>query len=304
MSPARIIDGKEIAQQIIGELKQELAQLKRQRGITPSLALVLAGDLPANEVYVRNKIRACEQVGIRAELVRLGSMVTLRELWATLEKLNARTDVGGVLVQLPLPRHLPEERALMLLDPRKDVEGFHPFNVGSLCLGRPKLVPCAPAGILELLRRLRIGLAGRQAVVVGASHAVGMPTALLLLHQDASVTLCHPRTPNLERITSSADILIAAVGQPGAIGARHVKPGAVVVDAAVSRLTSELEVRRAFPGDAEALGLFLKRRYLLAGDVVRREVEQVAAYLTPVPGGIGPLTLAMLLKNTVQASSR
>lgn len=299
---ATLIDGKGIAQQIIRELRQEMVELKSQRGITPSLALVLVGEHPPNEVFARNKIRACEQVGIRAELVRLGGEATLHEVWAALEKLNSRADLAGVLVQFPLPRHLPEERVLHMLDPRKDVEGLHPSNLGSLCLGQPKLVPCGAAAILELLHRLRIEVAGRQAVVVGTSHTVGKPAALLLLDQGAAVTLCDPRTPNLDRVTSNADILIVASGDPGMLRARHIKPGAVVVDAAVSRLTGELDVRRTFPADSEALALYQKQRYLLAGAVARREVEQVAGYLTPVPGGVGPVVLAMLLKNIVQAA--
>ncbi|HEX9639455.1 MAG TPA: bifunctional 5,10-methylenetetrahydrofolate dehydrogenase/5,10-methenyltetrahydrofolate cyclohydrolase [Acidobacteriota bacterium] len=300
---SRILDGKAIASQVIADLKLEIAELRKQRGILPSLALMLVGDHPSQEVFVRNKVRACEQVGIRAELVRLGAESTLRDLWAAIEKLNARTDLGGVLVQLPLPRHLPEDRVLPMIDPRKDVEGFHPSNLGRLCLGQPKLVPCATGAILELLRRIGIDPAGRHAVIVGSSYAVGRPTALLLLHHGASVALCQPDNPQLRELTAQADVLIAAAGPPGTIGPSHVKPGAVVIDAAVSRLNNELEVRRAFPGDAEALARFRERGYALAG-CVAAQVRELAGALLPVPGGFGSLTIAFLLKNTVQVSAQ
>jgi methylenetetrahydrofolate dehydrogenase (NADP+) / methenyltetrahydrofolate cyclohydrolase len=282
---ARILDGKKLAQQIQEELRVEVADFIENNGETPTLAAVLVGDDPASEVYVRNKRNACERTGMESRLYRLPAGVSQDELLALITKLNKAKDepVHGILVQLPLPKHIDTTRILHAVSPWKDVDGFHPENVGRLVEGAPRFVPCTPLGIQQLLLRNDIEIAGREVVVVGRSDTVGKPMALLLMQRgpggDATVTVAHSRTPDLGAITRRADILIVAAGKPCLVTADMVKPGAVVVDVGIHRMPSGL-----------------------VGDVDFAAVSQVAGYITPVPGGVGPLTVAMLLTNTLAAA--
>jgi methylenetetrahydrofolate dehydrogenase (NADP+)/methenyltetrahydrofolate cyclohydrolase len=251
-------------------------------------------------VYVRNKTRACEEVGLAHETQRLGASATTAEVVERIEAYNRRADIHGILVQLPLPPQVAVERVIAAIDPAKDVDGFHPENVGLLVQKRPRFVPCTPAGIMELLRRSRIEVAGRRAVVLGRSDIVGKPMALLLLHADATVTVCHSRTADLASVTREADVLVAAIGRPGFVRAEHVRPGAVVIDVGINRIESR-EAAADMLG-AERLRAFESRGHAVVGDVHQPSVAEVAGALTPVPGGVGPLTIAMLVANTVRAA--
>ncbi len=302
---AEILDGARIAEEIKREVAGEVARLSREQGIRPGLVAVRVGDDPASAVYVRNKVRTSESLGLLSEHVALPAETTTEELLAVVAQLNAREDVDGILVQLPLPPGVDESRVLAAVDPRKDVDGFHPINVGNLTLEREAFVPCTPAGIYELLMRAGVPISGAHACVVGRSHIVGRPLAQLLLQGDATVTICHSRTKNLSEITRDADILIAAVGRIGLIRREHVKPGATVIDVGMNKLTDEAQARELFGERAdERIEVIRKRGSTLIGDVHPAEVETVAGRLTPVPGGVGPLTVAMLMKNTVQAARR
>jgi methylenetetrahydrofolate dehydrogenase (NADP+)/methenyltetrahydrofolate cyclohydrolase len=302
---ARSLDGVRVGDEIKREVAEEAARLKESHDLVPGLAAVRVGNDPASAVYVRNKVRTSAALGLRSEHHELPEQTTTEELLAAVEILNARDDVDGILVQLPLPRGVEEARVLEAIDPAKDVDGFHPINVGRLTLGRPCLVPCTPAGIIELLLREGIQISGQHACIVGRSHIVGRPLAQLLLQQDATVTVCHSRTRDLASLTSQADILIAAVGQPGLIRAGHVKPGATVIDVGMNRLANEETAREFFGEQAEKrIEAIRQRGYTLVGDVHPSEVEQVAGCLTPVPGGVGPLTVAMLMRNTLMAARR
>jgi methylenetetrahydrofolate dehydrogenase (NADP+)/methenyltetrahydrofolate cyclohydrolase len=254
---------------------------------------------------VRNKVRTCETVGLRSEHHELPEETTTDELLAEVATLNARDDVDGILVQLPLPRGVDEARVIEALDPEKDVDGFHPVNIGRLTLGRPAFAPCTPAGIIELLTREGIDISGREACIVGRSHIVGRPLAQLLLQHDATVTICHSRTSDLASLTRRADILVAAVGRVGLIRAEHVKPGATVIDVGMNKLT-DIETAKEFFGEQSAARIEVigKRGFTLVGDVNPAQVAEVAGSLTPVPGGVGPLTVAMLMKNTLTAARR
>jgi methylenetetrahydrofolate dehydrogenase (NADP+)/methenyltetrahydrofolate cyclohydrolase len=263
---------------------------------------VLVGDDPASRLYVGSKARASEEVGIRARTLHLPADTPEERLLATIASLNADDAVDGILVQLPLPPGLGERRALEAVAPEKDVDGFHPVNVGRLWLGRPGFVPATPAGILELLRRHGVPLAGRHAVVVGRSDIVGKPVAALLLREHCTVTICHSRTPDLAAVTRTADLLVAAVGRPALLGPDHVREGAVVVDVGINRITDPAEVERLFPGDAARREQLARRGAVVVGDVDFRRVAPRAAAITPVPGGVGPLTVAMLLANTLAAA--
>ncbi len=302
---ARLLDGANVADEIKREVGEAVARLKREHGVEPCLAAVRVGEDPASVVYVRNKIRACEALGIKSLYYELPVETTSAELLSLVEELNARADVDGVLVQLPLPRGVDESVVIERIDPSKDVDGFHPVNVGRMILRRPALVSCTPAGIVELLLRSGVALAGARVCVVGRSNIVGRPVAELLLQHDATVTICHSRTRDLERVTREADILVVAIGRAGFIRGAHVKPGATVVDVGMNRVTDEAEVRSLF-GDAseQRLDAVRRRGYTLVGDVHPAEVEQVAGSLTPVPGGVGLLTVAMLMKNTLTAAIR
>ena len=276
---AKIIDGKAISAEIREEIKQRTARLV-EKGVTPGLAVVLVGDDPASAVYVRNKQRACEQVGFYSEQVILSADTEMPELRAVIERLNADPRVHGILVQLPLPPQLDEREVIMLIDPEKDVDAFHPVNVGRIVSGVYRFAPCTPAGIMQLLRRSGIEVAGRECVVVGRSNIVGKPMALLLLEANGTVTVCHSRTVALPDVCRRADILVCAVGRPGFITADMVKPGATVIDVGINRLP-----------DGH-----------LAGDVDFAGVERIAGAITPVPGGVGPMTITMLLENTLRAA--
>jgi methylenetetrahydrofolate dehydrogenase (NADP+)/methenyltetrahydrofolate cyclohydrolase len=302
---ARILDGARVAEEIRREVAVEAARLKEEQGYVPCLVAVRVGDDPASAVYVRNKVRTSETVGLRSEHHELPGETTTEELLAEVGTLNARDDVDGILVQLPLPRGVDEARVIEAIDPAKDVDGFHPVNVGRLTLGRTGFAPCTPAGIIELLTREGIQISGRHACIVGRSHIVGRPLAQLLLQHDATVTICHSRTHELAALTRQADILVAAVGRIGLIRAEHVKPGATVIDVGMNKLTDAVESRNLFGENAaariEAIG---KRGFTLVGDVSPAEVAGVAGSLTPVPGGVGPLTVAMLMRNTLTAARR
>ncbi|HVF55036.1 MAG TPA: bifunctional 5,10-methylenetetrahydrofolate dehydrogenase/5,10-methenyltetrahydrofolate cyclohydrolase [Pyrinomonadaceae bacterium] len=302
---ATTLDGAGVAAAIKSEAAQEVARLKSRCGLQPCLAVVRVGDDPASAVYVRNKVRTSEELGIRSEHHALPSETTTEELLSLISELNGRDDVDGILVQLPLPRGVEESRVIEAIDPSKDVDGFHPLNVGNLMLRRPGLVPCTPAGIVELLLREGIEIAGARVCVVGRSNIVGRPVAELLLQHDATVTICHSRTRDLASATREADILVVAVGRAGFIRAEHVRAGAVVVDVGMNKVTDEAEVRNLFGENAgRRLKSLHERGYTLVGDVHPSEVAEVAGRLTPVPGGVGLLTVAMLMKNTVTAARR
>src|SRR5947209_9586272 len=302
---ARKLDGARVAAEIKREVAEEVERLRREHGVTPRLVTVLVGDDPASAVYVRNKVRTCEELGLHSEHHPLPAETTTARLLELIASCNARDDVDGILVQLPLPSGADESAVIEAIDPAKDVDGFTPINVGRMMLRRTALLPCTPAGIVELLAREGVRVKGARAVVVGRSNIVGRPVAELLLERDATVTICHSRTRDLPSVTREADILVAAVGRAGFIRGGHVKPGATVVDVGMNRLTDEAQVRELFGEDAERrLKTLGERGYTLAGDVHPAEVGRVAGRLTPVPGGVGLLTVAMLMKNTVVAARR
>ena len=296
---ATLIDGAAVARAIRGEAKAEVEALAG-RGVRPGLGVLLVGDDPASAVYVRGKTRACDEAGVYHDTVRLPATATTAEVLASVDAFNRRRDVHGILVQLPLPRAVDAERVIGAVDPAKDVDGFHPFNVGLLVQKRPRFVPCTPAGIMELFARQGIPIAGRRAAVIGRSDIVGKPMALLLMHADATVTVCHSRTPDLPSVTREADILVAAVGRPGFVRAEHVKPGAVVIDVGINRIESADAARELL--DPARLAAFAEKGHAVVGDVHQPSVAAVASALTPVPGGVGPLTIAMLIANTVRAA--
>ncbi len=297
---ARRLDGAEIARQIKEELRARLAELAAT-GVRPGLGVVLVGDDPASASYVRSKTRACEELGMLGETRRLPASASTAEVAAAVEGYNARPDIHGILVQLPLPPQVDATRVLDLVDPAKDVDGLHPDNVGRLVQKRPRFLPCTPAGIMEMLRRSGIEVAGRRAVVLGRSDIVGKPMTLLLMHADATVTVCHSRTRDLAAVTREADILVAAIGRAGLVRAEHVRPGAVVVDVGMNRVTDPAVARDLLL--PSRLPDFEKKGHALVGDVHAPSVEPVAGALTPVPGGVGPLTIAMLVSNTVRAAA-
>src|SRR5882724_3225635 len=298
-----LLDGAAIAEQIKREVAQEVEQLSLEYQVRPCLVAVRVGDDPASAVYVRNKIRASEEVGISSEHHALRATTTEIELMDLIASLNTREDVDGILVQLPLPREIEETRIIEAIDPAKDVDGFHPVSIGRLSMGRPTFVPCTPAGIIELLDRSNIPIAGVNACVVGRSQIVGRPMAQLLLQRDATVTICHSRTRDLAQVTSRADILVVAIGRPGLIGAQHIKRGATVIDVGMNKVSDETTARNLFGSEADKrIEIIRSRGYTLVGDVNPAEADQVAGYRTPVPGGVGLLTVAMLMSNTVKAA--
>jgi len=277
---AQILDGKSLAANVRAEVRTRVGALARS-GVRPGLAVILAGDDPASRVYVRNKVRACEETGVHSVFVELGASVREAELLERIATLNADAGVHGILVQLPLPRHLDAAKILHAVSPAKDVDGFHPANLGALLEGSPGIVPCTPAGVMRLIEHARIGIAGRRAVVLGRSNIVGKPLALLLLQKNATVTVCHSKTAAPEAFTREADILVAAIGRPNFVRADMVKPGACVVDVGINRLPDGT----------------------LAGDVDFAAVKELAGWITPVPGGVGPMTIAMLLENCLRAAA-
>lgn len=296
---ATLLDGASVARAIRAEVHSEVEEIVR-RGIRPGLGVLLAGDDPASAVYVRGKTRACDEVGIRHETARLPSGATTDEVRRVVEGYNARADVHGILVQLPLPPQVDAAAVLSVVDPRKDVDGFHPENVGLLVQKRPRFVPCTPAGIMELLARAGVTVRGRRAAVLGRSDIVGKPMALLLMHADATVTVCHSRTPDLPAVTREAELLVVAAGRPGLVRAGHVRPGAIVVDVGMNRVSDAALAAELAPERAEE---FAKKGSVLVGDVHAPSVSAVAGALSPVPGGVGPLTIALLVRNTARAAA-
>ena len=296
----RILDGAAIAAAIKQEVAEEVQALAAL-GIRPGLAAVLVGDVAASQIYVRNKVQACADLGIYSDLITPPAEITTAEMLSLVADLNAREDIDGILIQLPLPKQVDSKALLDAIDPAKDVDGFNPVNAGRLQAGRPALAPCTPAGIIEILERCEIPIAGQHAVVVGRSDIVGKPVAMLLLHQNATVTICHSKTRDLPSITRQADILVAAIGRPGFITPAMVKPGATLVDVGINRIESREEFDRFFKGDAKREAAFAKRGSVIVGDIDPKAFEVSGAY-TPVPGGVGLLTIAMLMANTVSAA--
>ncbi|HEP1504117.1 TPA: bifunctional methylenetetrahydrofolate dehydrogenase/methenyltetrahydrofolate cyclohydrolase [Streptococcus pyogenes] len=277
-----LIDGKALAQKMQQELAAKVNNLKQKKGIVPGLAVILVGDDPASQVYVRNKERAALTVGFKSETVRLSEFICQEELIAVIERYNADNTIHGILVQLPLPNHINDKKIILAIDPKKDVDGFHPMNTGHLWSGRPLMVPCTPSGIMELLREYNVNLEGKHAVIIGRSNIVGKPMAQLLLDKNATVTLTHSRTRQLEEVCRCADVLIVAIGQGHFITKQYIKEGAIVIDVGMNRDDNGK----------------------LIGDVAFDEVAEVVAKITPVPGGVGPMTIAMLLEQTYQSALR
>jgi methylenetetrahydrofolate dehydrogenase (NADP+)/methenyltetrahydrofolate cyclohydrolase len=302
---AKLLDGAAIAAQIKQEVRRDVELFEKDFGVSPCLAAVRVGDDAASAVYVRNKIRACAEVGIRSEQHALPATTSAIDLLDLIDSLNQRGDVDAILVQLPLPNEIEESRIIEAIDPEKDVDGFHPVSIGRLSMGQPTFVPCTPAGIIELLDRNQIPIAGVSACVVGRSQIVGRPMAQLLLQRDATVTICHSRTTDLAAVTRQADILVVAIGRPGFIGREHIKPGSTVIDVGMNKVTDEATARLMFGSDAqERLETIAKRGFTLVGDVNPSEADEVAGWRTPVPGGVGLLTVAMLMRNTLNAARR
>ncbi len=297
---ARILDGVAIA----AEIKQEVAQQVKAmaaRGLRPGLAAVLVGNVPASQIYVRSKVRSCEELGIYSDLITPPETVSTDEMLKLVDELNGRDEIDGILIQLPLPSQVDVKALLDAVAPAKDVDGFHPVNAGRLQAGRPALAPCTPAGVIEILKRSGIAMAGANAVVVGRSDIVGKPAAMLLLHQNATVTICHSKTRDLAAVTRQADILVAAIGRPGFITPDMVKPGATVIDVGINRIADRAQFDRFFRGNEKREAAFAKHGSVIVGDV-HPAAFQVAGAYTPVPGGVGRLTIAMLMANTVQAA--
>ena len=301
---ARVLDGQALAARMQEEIKPEVAAFTQKHGRPPGLGIVLAGSDPASEVYVGHKVKAGTSAGFRVDLERLPETASLADALALVTRLNASPDHDGILVQSPLPKGMgrgAEQSVFDTIEPAKDVDGFGAASVGLLVQNRPKLVACTPSGVIELLVREQIPIAGRHAVVVGRSDIVGKPMAMLLLHRDATVTICHSKTPNLAEVCRVADILVAAVGRPGLVTRDFVKPGAAVVDVGINRVTDAAVASRLYPAGHKRLALFQSKGSILVGDV-HPEVEHVAGALTPVPGGVGPLTITMLMANTLKAA--
>lgn len=296
----RILDGAAIAAAIKQEVADEVRNLEA-RGIRPGLAAVLVGNMPASEIYVRNKVRICGEVGIYSDLIRRPATTTTEEMLDLVRALNDRDDIDGILVQLPLPEQVDAKAVLDAVLPTKDVDGLHPWNAGLLQAGRTALAPCTPAGVIEILKRSGIPMAGENAVVVGRSDLVGKPAAMLLLHQNATVTVCHSKTRDLAAVARGADILVAAIGKPGFITAEMVKPGATVIDVGINRIDTQEQFDRFFKGNAKREESFAKRGSTIVGDVDPKAFDVAGAY-TPVPGGVGLLTTAMLMSNTLRAA--
>ncbi len=294
-----ILDGKKIRDEILSELRPRIEEL-RKRERAPALAVVLVGEDPASQVYVRGKIKACHELGIRSIEVMPPGTITTDELIRAVEPLAQDDSIDGILIQKPLPKQIDEEAVSRYVDASRDVDGFGAYNLGCLVLNKPAPRACTPAGIVELLKRYKIEISGKHAVVVGRSDIVGKPMALMLLHENATVTVCHSRTKDLAEECRRADILVAAIGRPALLTAEHIKPGAVVIDVGMNRLADAAEVQRLFSHDAGRLAAFAKNGSTLVGDVEPRAMQELSSAYTPVPGGVGPLTIAMLMANTVQ----
>jgi methylenetetrahydrofolate dehydrogenase (NADP+) / methenyltetrahydrofolate cyclohydrolase len=278
---ASIINGKQVSDEIRGQISVEVEELKGH-GVQPGLAVILVGEDPASQVYVRNKEKACMDLGFYSEVHRLAASTTQEELLALIEKLNGQATIHGILVQLPLPAHIHEKAVIDAIAVEKDVDGFHPVNVGNLVIGDDSLLPCTPAGVIELIKRTGIEMSGKHAVVIGRSNIVGKPVSLLLQRENATVTMCHSRTANMKELTKQADILVVAIGRANFVDASYVKPGAIVIDVGMNRLDNGK----------------------LAGDVDFASVQEISGPITPVPGGVGPMTITMLMKNTLIAAKR
>jgi methylenetetrahydrofolate dehydrogenase (NADP+)/methenyltetrahydrofolate cyclohydrolase len=298
--PAKILDGTRIANDIKAEVGTEVRALT-EAGARPGLAVVLVGHDPGSEIYVRHKVKACEELGIYSEKFTPEDDVTTEELLKLIDDLNRRDEIDGILVQLPLPKQVDSKRVLLAVSPAKDVDGFHPLNVGNLSTQRPGLVSCTPAGCMEILKRSGIQVEGQNAVVVGRSDIVGRPVAMLLTNANATVTICHSKTRDLPGICRTADILVAAIGRRGMITRDYVKPGATVIDVGINRIDTADEFKKFFAGNQKREQDFAQKRFTLIGDV-HPNVAEVAGALTPVPGGVGKLTIAMLMSNTVKAA--
>ena len=303
---ARILSGKEIAEAIKREVAEEVRLLREKHGFRPCLAVVRVGEDPASAVYVGSKVKTSEELGMISEHHHPADDVSHEELLNLVRELNNREEVDGILVQLPLPKQINEREILEAINPEKDVDGFHPINVGKLSQGQKSLVPCTPAGVIEILKRSGIPIAGEHAVIIGRSNIVGKPMAQLLLQENATVTVCHSRTRNLAEIASQADILVAAIGRAGMVRSEHIKPGATVVDVGINNVSDAGQAKELFGEDEleKRLNTIAKRGFTLVGDVNPREAKEKAANFTPVPGGVGLLTVAMLMKNTVEAAKR
>ncbi len=297
---AILLDGNAIAAQIKNEVAEQVRALSTS-GLRPGLAAVLVGHDPASEIYVRNKVKTCEALGLYSEQITPAETSTTEDMLRPVDELNHRDDIDGILVQLPLPKQIDSKKVLLAVDPAKDVDGFHPMNVGLLSTMRPGLVPCTPAGCMEILRRSHIKVEGAEAVVVGRSDIVGKPVAMLLTNSNATVTICHSKTRDLREVCRRADILVAAIGRAGMITRDFVKPGATVIDVGINRITDPAEFKKFFAGDPKREAAFAKNGSTLVGDA-HPNVAEVAGAFTPVPGGVGPLTIAMLMSNTLKAA--
>ena len=297
---AKILDGTIVAKAIKDEVESEVAEYAR-RGLRPGLAVVLVGNDPASQIYTAGKAKTCEQLGIYSEKIDLPETTSTETLLKLVADLNSRDEIDGILVQLPLPSQIDTAVVLNAVHPAKDVDGFHPVNIGKLVTGEPAPRPCTPAGIIELLERNDIQINGARAVVIGRSRIVGLPMALLLLQRNATVTICHSRTRNLPAVAREADIIVAAIGRAGTVDRNYIKPGAAVIDVGTNRVTTREELERFVGDNPKKHAAFEKNGYTTIGDVNPREAAEVAGYLTPVPGGVGPLTIAMLMKNTLAA---
>jgi len=296
----QILDGKRVRDEILDELKPRIAKLARK----PGLAVVLVANDPASEIYVGAKIKTCAELGMVSEKIAPPANISTEELLQIVAGLNARPDIDGILVQMPLPKQIDPQRVLDAIIPEKDIDAFHPVNVGNLSIGLPGPRPCTPAGVMELLKRSGIPVAGKHAVVVGRSGIVGKPMAMLLLHADATVTICHSRTKDLPAECRRADILVGAVGRPAFLTREHMKPGGVFIDVGINRLDSRDAVVKIFGESSDKTAAFDKRGSVLVGDMNPLDADELSSAWTPVPGGVGPLTIAMLMVNTVEAAER
>jgi methylenetetrahydrofolate dehydrogenase (NADP+)/methenyltetrahydrofolate cyclohydrolase len=300
---SQVLDGKVISSQVLAELKPRIARLAAS-GRPAGLTVILVGENPASEIYVRNKVKTCLELGMKSDEIRLPETVSQGELLERIDALNRDETVDGILVQMPVPKHIDSRAVLMTISPDKDVDGFHPFNVGQLVAGAPAPRSCTPYGVMEILRRSGIEVAGKETVIVGRSDIVGKPMALMLLHAHATVTICHSKTRDLPAVCRRADILVAAMGRPAFVGPQFIREGAVVVDVGINRLDRREDVERIFHGDEQKLAAFDKRGSVLVGDVDPIAMAELSSAYTPVPGGVGLLTVAMLMTNTVECAER
>jgi methylenetetrahydrofolate dehydrogenase (NADP+)/methenyltetrahydrofolate cyclohydrolase len=300
---AQILDGNRLRDQIYEECRPRVEKLRASTR-APGLAVLLVGNNPASEIYVRNKVKACELLGIYSETLMPPASVSTAELAEMVESLNGRPEIDGILVQMPLPPQVDSKRVLLAVSPEKDVDGFHPFSVGNLVTGRPGPRPCTPAGIIQILKRCNIPIAGSESVVVGRSDIVGKPLAMLLMHEHATVTVCHSKTRDLPGVCRRADILIAAMGRAAYVTGDFIRPGATVIDVGINRITGREQAAAIFRNDPKKLADFDKKGSLLVGDVHPLDVADKAGAYTPVPGGVGPLTIAMLMVNTIEIAER